>query len=91
MCPALWDRFDRYPQLLKNVKVRDKKKTMEDARLQDVLSQAERKLRGLGRVFVRSSGTEPFVRILVEAKEKGMLEDICIGVEQVIRHIDSLE
>ncbi|WP_029166370.1 phosphoglucosamine mutase [Aminiphilus circumscriptus] len=88
---SLVDRFDRYPQLLKNVKVRDKKKTMEDARLQDVLSQAERKLRGLGRVFVRSSGTEPFVRILVEAKEKGMLEDICIGVEQVIRHIDSLE
>lgn len=85
---SLVDRFDRYPQLLKNVKVRDKKKTMEDVRLQDVLSEAERKLCGLGRVFVRPSGTEPLVRILVEAKERGMLEDICVGVERVIRCID---
>jgi len=88
---SLVDRFDRYPQLLKNVKVRDKKKTMEDARLRDALSQAEQKLCGLGRVFVRPSGTEPFVRILVEAKEMEMLEDVCIDVEQVIRHIDSAE
>lgn len=56
-----------YPQLLLNVRVKDKNAVMEDEGLKAVIQEAEAKLEGNGRILVRPSGTEPLVRVMAEA------------------------
>ncbi|TPW21217.1 MAG: phosphoglucosamine mutase [Elusimicrobia bacterium] len=61
-----------YPQLLTNVRV-SRRVPLEDLpAFQSELARAERLLRETGRVFVRYSGTEPLLRILVESEDKGL-------------------
>lgn len=56
-----------YPQVLKNVKVADKEKAMSDPELMQLIKEVESELADDGRVLVRKSGTEPIVRVMVEA------------------------
>ena len=56
-----------YPQLMKNVYVRNKKEAQNDVEVQKVIKEVEDKLGDEGRVLVRESGTEPVVRVMVEA------------------------
>ena len=56
-----------YPQLMKNVPVRDKKEAQQDADVKAVIAEVEASLGDNGRVLVRESGTEPVVRVMVEA------------------------
>lgn len=56
-----------YPQLMQNVAVRDKKEAQEDSDVQACIKAVEAKLGDNGRVLVRESGTEPVVRVMVEA------------------------
>lgn len=56
-----------YPQLMKNVYVRDKKEAQNDPKVQEAIKEVEAKLGDEGRVLVRESGTEPVVRVMVEA------------------------
>lgn len=56
-----------YPQLMQNVAVRDKKEAQEDQDVQACIKAVEAKLGEEGRVLVRESGTEPVVRVMVEA------------------------
>ncbi|MBO7710695.1 MAG: phosphoglucosamine mutase, partial [Lachnospiraceae bacterium] len=62
-----------YPQLLKNVKVKDKAAAMEDADVIEAVKRAEEELGSDGRILVRASGTEPLVRVMVEAES----DEIC--------------
>jgi phosphoglucosamine mutase len=62
------DEFSPYPQLLQNVRVSSKDKILSHPAFLELLRECERKIEGRGRVFVRLSGTEPMVRILLEAK-----------------------
>ncbi len=62
-----------YPQLLKNVKVHDKKKALTDADLLRLTEEIQVELGDEGRILVRPSGTEPLVRVMVEAKD----DEIC--------------
>ncbi|HBS90957.1 MAG TPA: phosphoglucosamine mutase, partial [Erysipelotrichaceae bacterium] len=62
-----------FPQLLKNVKVMDKFDVMENVELKDKIKELEEQLHGNGRILVRPSGTEPLVRVMVEASS----EDVC--------------
>lgn len=62
------DVFSPYPQLLQNVRVSSKDKILSHPAFLELLRECERKIEGRGRVFVRPSGTEPMVRILLEAK-----------------------
>lgn len=55
-----------YPQLMKNVPVRDKKEAQEDPDVRAVIAEVETDLGENGRVLVRESGTEPVVRVMVE-------------------------
>ncbi|WP_077614904.1 phosphoglucosamine mutase [Caenibacillus caldisaponilyticus] len=57
----------KYPQKLVNVKVSDKEAVKDNPRVAEAIRQAEADLAGNGRVLVRPSGTEPLVRIMVEA------------------------
>ncbi|RZS92373.1 phosphoglucosamine mutase [Cuneatibacter caecimuris] len=69
-----------YPQLLKNVTVPDKKAALEDARVQAAVQKVTEELGDEGRILVRPSGTEPYVRVMVEAAT----DEICREkVEQV--------
>ena len=73
-----------YPQILKNVKVNDKIKCMEDA---DVLKASEKvkaELRDEGRILLRASGTENVVRIMIEAKNDDLCNTYARLVEDVI-------
>lgn len=56
-----------YPQVLKNVRVADKKAAREDERVKAAVKEAEEKLAGEGRVLLRESGTEPVIRVMAEA------------------------
>ena len=57
-----------YPQVLKNIKVKNKAAVLEDEKIQREIEAAERELGDEGRILVRPSGTEPLVRVMVEAK-----------------------
>ena len=62
-----------YPQVLKNVRVTDKAAAQADPDVQAAVSQIAAKLGDTGRILVRESGTEPVVRVMVEAPT----EEIC--------------
>ncbi len=61
--------IERYPQILRNVAVADRDSFSRQSRIQEAIADAERRLGGRGRVLVRPSGTEPVVRVMVEAED----------------------
>ena len=63
----------KYPQLLKNLRVEDKMAMMTNVKILEEIVNIEAEMKGKGRVLVRPSGTEPLVRVMVEAQT----EDIC--------------
>jgi phosphoglucosamine mutase len=60
-----------FPQVLINVPNVDKNKVDADVEIQALVAQAEAELAGSGRVLLRPSGTEPLVRVMVEAADEG--------------------
>jgi phosphoglucosamine mutase len=73
-----------YPQVLKSVKVKDKKGVMENPKLLKVISEAKRELGEKGRILVRPSGTEPLIRVMVEAEEEKMANEVVDFVVKMI-------
>lgn len=74
-----------YPQLLKNFKVNDKEAALKDEALWKVVKEVEDELKDEGRILVRPSGTEPLVRVMVEAKT----DELC--QQYVQRVVDFIE
>ena len=73
-----------YPQVLKNIRVRDKKEAQDDPKVQQAVEQVAAELGNTGRILVRESGTEPVVRVMVEAPSKQQCEDYVNQVIDVI-------
>ena len=69
----LCDGLTIYPQVLKNVRVADKTAAQSDPDVQAAVSAAAEKLGDTGRILVRESGTEPVIRVMVEAES----EEVC--------------
>jgi len=69
----LCEGFERFPQLLKNVRVHSKPAVIADEDVMAAVKAAEESLGNEGRVLVRQSGTEPVIRVMVEARG----EEIC--------------
>ncbi len=65
-----------YPQKLVNVKVKEKPPIEKLEKVQGALKKAEEMLSGRGRVLVRYSGTEPLLRIMVEAENEDLIDEI---------------
>ncbi|WP_062107512.1 phosphoglucosamine mutase [Bacillus niameyensis] len=63
--------MDKYPQRLVNIRVVDKYHVTDNEKVKEVIEQVESEMNGNGRVLVRPSGTEPLVRIMVEAASEG--------------------
>lgn len=78
---VLADEITIYPQLLKNVRVANKKEAQENANVQKAVSDVAEALGDDGRILVRESGTEPVIRVMVEAAEQEICEKY---VNQVI-------
>ncbi|MDO6450849.1 phosphoglucosamine mutase [Oceanobacillus profundus] len=76
-----------FPQVLKNVRVTDKTEALSNPVILDEIKAVETKLAGQGRVLVRPSGTEPLVRVMVEAPTADECEKYA---DQVVKVIDDL-
>lgn len=74
-----------YPQVLKNVRVTDKEKAQADADVQAAVAAVAESLGNDGRILVRPSGTEPLVRVMVEADSVETCEKYVEQVIDVIR------
>ena len=74
-----------YPQVLKNVKVADKTAAQNDPDVQAAVAEVAAKLGDTGRILVRESGTEPLVRVMVEAESHEECETYVEQVLSVIR------
>lgn len=63
--------MDVYPQVLVNARIQNKYKTtyMENEEVREAVIELEKKFEGQGRVLIRPSGTEPFVRVMIEGKD----------------------
>jgi phosphoglucosamine mutase len=70
------DAMERLPQRLVNVRVADRSALESAAGIWEAVEQEEKALQGRGRVLVRPSGTEPLVRVMVEAPGEAECEDI---------------
>ena len=71
-----------YPQLLKNVRVSDKKTARENPEVIKAIDAVSEELGDNGRILVRESGTEPLIRVMVEAAT----DELCTKyVNQVVK------
>ena len=73
-----------YPQVLRNIPVADKGRLDTSAAIWDAVADAERELGGDGRILVRASGTEPLVRVMVEAPSADSAEEMATAVGAVV-------
>ncbi|MHB1042183.1 MAG: phosphoglucosamine mutase [Eubacteriales bacterium] len=69
-------QMERFPQLLENVRVKDKELVMHSPLLQAAVREQEERLAGRGRILVRPSGTEPLVRVMAEGQDMDLLRDV---------------
>ena len=81
----LCEGFTFYPQVLQNVRVQDKSAAQADPDVQKAVAEVAAKLGDTGRILVRESGTEPVIRVMVEAPEKSVCEEYVSYVVGVIR------
>lgn len=82
----LADEVKIYPQILQNVRVSDKRTARENPKVQEAVAQVEKALGDEGRILVRESGTEPLIRVMVEASSQ---EECKKYVEQVVQVLKS--
>lgn len=74
-----------YPQMLKNVRVADKELALNDEDVRSAVAAAETRLGGNGRILLRASGTEPLLRVMVEAETYELCEQNVDAVIDVMR------
>ena len=72
---TLIDRFGRYPQRLTNLELKRPRDTVDMAAINVIVAEYQERVTN-GRIFIRTSGTEPLLRILVEAPELGTVEEL---------------
>ncbi|MBR2812863.1 MAG: phosphoglucosamine mutase [Solobacterium sp.] len=74
-----------YPQVLKNVRVKSKPDAQNDPDVQAAVAAVAKQLGNEGRILVRESGTEPVIRVMVEASSNELCEKLVDSVIDVIR------
>lgn len=74
-----------FPQVLKNVRVHDKQLAQDDAKVQEEVAKVTEALGGNGRILLRQSGTEPVVRVMVEAASEELCENYVNQVVAVMK------
>jgi phosphoglucosamine mutase len=78
------DAMEKLPQSLVNVRVADRDALDSSKAVADAVEEEQRALEGRGRVLVRASGTEPVVRVMVEAPSEQECEDVSARLVRVV-------
>ena len=81
----LSEGFNFFPQVLENVRVQDKAAAQNDPDVQAAVREVAEKLGSSGRVLVRESGTEPLIRVMVEAENRDTCQECVDQIVDVIR------
>ena len=81
----MYDGFVMYPQVLENVRVADKKAAQADVEVRAAIKEVEKTLGDKGRILVRESGTEPVVRVMVEAETTEICQEMVNKVVEVMK------
>jgi phosphoglucosamine mutase len=79
----------RYPQVLVNVPVRERRDVTGDRRVAEAIADVERHLGDRGRVLVRASGTEPLIRVMVEGERESEVRADAEAIAEAIRGTDA--
>lgn len=82
---ALSEGFTRYPQVLVNVKVREKKPFESVEGIREASSLVEEKLSGSGRLLLRYSGTENLARVMIEGRDQAEIEELANDLAGIIK------
>ena len=77
--------FKPFPQKLRNLRVKEKPPIESLKKLQETIKWGEELLGDRGRILVRYSGTEPLIRLMVEAEEEGLIDEILNALEDAVR------
>ncbi|KAB7671679.1 phosphoglucosamine mutase [Bacillus sp. B1-b2] len=80
----LASEMQTYPQVLKNVRVTDKALMNTNGRIKIAIQEVEEQMNGNGRVLVRPSGTEPLVRVMVEAATEKEAENYVQKIVDIV-------
>lgn len=78
------DGFELFPQVLVNVSVTDPEHIMQDERLHKCKLECENLLADTGRLLIRPSGTEPLIRVMVEAEEYDLAKSLAVRLARTI-------
>lgn len=73
-----------YPQVLKNVRVKDKKSVLSDESVKSIIEKESQDLKDSGRILVRESGTEPLIRVMAEAETKEIANEKVDNIVEAI-------
>lgn len=84
-------QMKKYPQSLVNVKVTDKHRVEENVAVQEEMTKVEVDMNGEGRILVRPSGTEPLVRVMVEAATDEKAQEYAERIAKVVEEHMGLE
>jgi len=76
--------MEKYPQIILNCEVNDKEQFFKNDCIKKYIKEIEEELDGKGRIFIRASGTESLIRILLEGEDIDKLEKISQGLRGVI-------
>lgn len=74
------------PQVTVNVRVKNKSQAASRPEVKEAIAEAEHELSGKGRILLRESGTEPVLRVMVEAEDGGVCRKYAEGVAEIIRN-----
>jgi phosphoglucosamine mutase len=80
----LTEGFARYPQVLVNVRVREKRPFQEVEEIARAAREVEEELGAGGRLLLRYSGTEPLARVMIEGESQAEIERLAGGLAAVI-------
>lgn len=83
---TLTRQFDPVPQKLQNVRYERGQTPLDTKRVQDAIAAAEAKVKGLGRILIRKSGTEPLVRVMAECEDEALLDRV---VSEIVAEIEA--
>lgn len=84
---TLNDRFKPFPQKLTNITVNDRDKVMHSVELKNAIDSTNTALGSTGRVFIRPSGTEPLIRLLVECNDAKTLDRLTEKFGDMIKKV----
>lgn len=77
----------KFPQVMINVKIKDKNCLNNNSQLQVAIKDAETQLAGKGRVLLRPSGTEPLVRVMVEGQDEKLVKKLAKSLAEIVAQI----